>query len=124
MEVLDLTIDSKVDTTTTSSATKATSMTGSSVVAIAAKTSQQFFKANEKTLHVLISKWLISQGIPFPACRSAPFEEMMRAATGNPAFPMLSRVRHDRLLQGQFQLFCDLVGELLTSEYEKACRLP
>ncbi|ETO59338.1 hypothetical protein F444_22296 [Phytophthora nicotianae P1976] len=123
-EVLDLTNDSKADTTTTFSATTTTSTTGSSVVDIAAKSPQRFFKANEKTLHVLISKWLITQGIGFPACRSAPFEEMMRAATGNPAFPMLSRDRHDRLLQGQFQLFCDLVGELLTSEYEKACRLP
>ncbi|ETP00372.1 hypothetical protein F441_22208, partial [Phytophthora nicotianae CJ01A1] len=123
-EVLDLTSDSKADTTTTSSSTTTTSTTGSSVVAIAAKSPQRFFKANEKTLHVLISKWLITQGIGFPAYRSAPFEEMMRAATGNPAFPMLSRDRHDRLLQGQFQLFCDLVGELLTSEYEKACRLP
>ncbi|KAG1707330.1 hypothetical protein DVH05_026522 [Phytophthora capsici] len=63
-EVLDLTSDLNVDTTTISSTTKATTMTSSSVVAIAAKSPQQFFKANEKTLHVLISKWLISQGIP------------------------------------------------------------
>ncbi|OWY98332.1 hypothetical protein PHMEG_00030928 [Phytophthora megakarya] len=47
----------------------------------------------------------------------------MRAASGNPEFPLLSRDRHDHLLQGPFQLFCDLVGDLMTSEYEKACHL-
>ncbi|ETN05229.1 hypothetical protein F441_16209 [Phytophthora nicotianae CJ01A1] len=72
--------------------------TGSTMATNTCKSPQRFFKASEKTLHVLISKWLITQGIPFPACRSAPFEEMMRAATGDPAFPMLSRDRHDHLL--------------------------
>ncbi|OWZ04495.1 hypothetical protein PHMEG_00023591 [Phytophthora megakarya] len=47
----------------------------------------------------------------------------MRAATVNPEFPLLSRDRHDPLLQGPFQLFCHLVGDLLTSEYEKAYHL-
>ncbi|POM81552.1 Hypothetical protein PHPALM_460 [Phytophthora palmivora] len=42
--------------------------------------------------------------------------------TGTPTYPILSRDRHDRLLNGQFQLFCDLVGELITSEFEMVCK--
>ncbi|KAG1695049.1 hypothetical protein DVH05_020977 [Phytophthora capsici] len=112
-EVLDLTGGSGQEPKTTDMATTTTTC----------KTPQRFFKASERTLHVLISKWLITQGIPFPACRSAPFQDMMRAATGDPAFSMLSRDRHDRLLQEQFQLFCDLVENLLSSEYKNACHL-
>ncbi|KAG1687186.1 hypothetical protein DVH05_005353 [Phytophthora capsici] len=111
-EVLDLTGGSGQESKTADMATTTT-----------CKTPQRFFKASERTLHVLISKWLITQGIPFPACRSAPFQDMMRAATGDPEFSMLIRNRHDRLLQGQFQLFCDLVGNLLSSEYKNACHL-
>jgi len=46
-----------------------------------------------------------------------------RAAIGNATFPLLSRDRHDQLLNGQFQLFSELVGALLASEYEQASQL-
>ncbi|ETK79010.1 hypothetical protein F441_15373 [Phytophthora nicotianae CJ01A1] len=44
-------------------------------------------------------------------------------ATGNPTFQVLGRDRHDRLLNGQFQLFCDLVGTVLSTEFEYASQL-
>ncbi|KAE9354579.1 hypothetical protein PF008_g4457 [Phytophthora fragariae] len=88
-----------------------------------AKTTKRFFRSSEKTLNVLISRWMISQGMPYTACASESFHDAIRAATGNLRFPMLSRDKHDRLLNGQFQLFCDLVGELLASEFQKACQL-
>ncbi|OWZ23615.1 hypothetical protein PHMEG_0001467 [Phytophthora megakarya] len=70
-DVQDMTADA--DNTTTTVAPDST-------VAVATTTSrspQRFFKPNEKTLHVLISKWLMTQGISLPACASGPFEEMM-----------------------------------------------
>ncbi|OWZ01418.1 hypothetical protein PHMEG_00027196, partial [Phytophthora megakarya] len=89
-----------------------TTVAPDSTVAVATTTSrspQRFFKPNEKTLHVLISKWLITQGIPFPACRSRPFEEMMRAATGNPSFPML---KHEKACHLQY---LNLMHDIWTS---------
>ncbi|KAE9073599.1 hypothetical protein PF010_g25004 [Phytophthora fragariae] len=115
--VLDLTVDHEIDSAATRSTTSA------SVSMTAAKTTKRFFRASEKTLNVLISKWMISQGMSYTACASESFHDIIRAATGNPTFPMLSRDKHDRLLNGQFQLFCDLVGELLASEFQKACQL-
>ncbi|KAF1783317.1 hypothetical protein GQ600_9631 [Phytophthora cactorum] len=56
----------------------------------------------------LISKWLIPHGLPFTVCASVSFFEVLQAATGNPAYPRLSRDRHNRLLNGQLQLFCEL----------------
>ncbi|KAI9980675.1 hypothetical protein PInf_009991 [Phytophthora infestans] len=73
--VLDLTCGGENDATTSAPITTGSSAGNKSLA-------KRFFKADEKTLHVLISKWLITQGIPHPACRSGPFEEMMRAATG------------------------------------------
>ncbi|OWZ02320.1 hypothetical protein PHMEG_00026136 [Phytophthora megakarya] len=99
-DVLDLTGETAAATTTTT--TRGAAATANSVVSSGSTGRvgpQRFFKANEKTLHVLISKWLITQVIPFTACRSAPFDEMMRAAMANPDFPMLSRDRHDKLFQ-------------------------
>ncbi|KAE9092206.1 hypothetical protein PF006_g24753 [Phytophthora fragariae] len=115
--VLDLTVDHEIDSAATRSTTSA------SVSMTAAKTTKRFFRASEKTLNVLISKWMISQGMSYTACASESFHDIIRAATGDPTFPMLSRDKHDRLLNGQFQLFCDLVGELLASEFQKACQL-
>ncbi|ETO76582.1 hypothetical protein F444_08061 [Phytophthora nicotianae P1976] len=83
----------------------------------------RFFRATEKTLNVLISKFLVSQGLPYTLCASEPFKDVIRAATGNPSFAVLGRDKHDRLLNGQFQLFCELVGAVLSTEYENACQL-
>ncbi|KAG6965481.1 hypothetical protein JG687_00005420 [Phytophthora cactorum] len=77
--------------------------------------SKSFFRASEKTLSVLISKFVISQGLPYPLCSSAAFQDVI---PGNPAFQILGRDRHDRLLNDHFQLFCDLVGVLLSTEFE------
>ncbi|POM63904.1 hypothetical protein PHPALM_20637 [Phytophthora palmivora] len=101
----------------TSDATAAATATGTTTASVVAVTtvptnpSKRYFKANENTLNVLISKWLISKGFPYTACVCASFEDIMRANTD------------DRVLNGQFQLFCDLVGELLASEFQKACGL-
>ncbi|GMF29836.1 unnamed protein product [Phytophthora lilii] len=82
-----------------------------------------FFRDNEKDINVLVLKWLIRKGLPYTACDCETFADIMRAATGNLKFAMLSRDMHDRLLNGQLQLFCDLIGELLAFEFQKACRL-
>ncbi|POM59011.1 hypothetical protein PHPALM_36260 [Phytophthora palmivora] len=74
-------------------------------------------------LNVLISKWMITQSLPYTVASSNSFQDVICAATGNPTYPILSRDRHDRLLNGQFQLFCDLVGELITSDFEIVCKL-
>ncbi|KAG6977017.1 hypothetical protein JG688_00000818 [Phytophthora aleatoria] len=111
--VLDLTRDpEQKETTATTSDEVGVETTGSA--------SKRFFRASEKTLNVLISKFLISQGIPYTPYSSAAFQDAIRTATGNPAFQILGRDRHDRLLNGQFQLFCDLVSVLLSLELEKA----
>ncbi|KAG6957561.1 hypothetical protein JG687_00009911 [Phytophthora cactorum] len=59
---------------------------------------ERFFRASEKTLNVLISNFLISQGLPYTLCSSAAFQDVIRAATGNPAFQILGRDRHDHLV--------------------------
>ncbi|ETL41188.1 hypothetical protein L916_07771, partial [Phytophthora nicotianae] len=58
----------------------------------------RFFRATEKTLNVLISKFLVSQGLPYTLCASEPFKDVIRAATGNPSFAVLGRDKHDWLL--------------------------
>ncbi|ETN10330.1 hypothetical protein PPTG_10980 [Phytophthora nicotianae INRA-310] len=58
----------------------------------------RFFRATEKTLNVLISKFLVSQGLPYTLCASEPFKDVIHAATGNPSFAVLGRDKHDRLL--------------------------
>ncbi|ETL94356.1 hypothetical protein L917_07655 [Phytophthora nicotianae] len=64
----------------------------------AGESGSRFFRATEKTLNVLISKFLVSQGLPYTLCASAPFKDVIRAATGNPSFAVLGRDKHDRLL--------------------------
>ncbi|KAG1685732.1 hypothetical protein DVH05_008925 [Phytophthora capsici] len=107
--------------TTTTTGTTTTSVSAGAVSVGAA--SPRFFGASEKTINVLISKFLISQGLPCMVCASSPFKDIICAATGNASFRVLGRDRHDRLLNGQFQLFCELVGTLLSSEFEIAGRL-
>ncbi|GMF15904.1 unnamed protein product [Phytophthora fragariaefolia] len=66
----------------------ATGTTTASAVAVSTaptKPPKRFFNANQKTLNVLISKWLISKGLPYTACACESFEDIMRAATGNPS---------------------------------------
>ncbi|EEY57368.1 uncharacterized protein PITG_11219 [Phytophthora infestans T30-4] len=114
--VLDLTRDPDQNQTSITSPDEAILVSGGSA-------SKPFFRVSEKTLNVLVSKLLISQGLPYTLCESAAFKDLIRAATGNPAFQVLGRDRHDRLLNGHFQLFCELVGESLSTEYEKACNM-
>ncbi|POM76626.1 hypothetical protein PHPALM_6111 [Phytophthora palmivora] len=99
--VLDLTGGEYTsDVTTAATATGTTTASAVAVTTMPTKPSKRFFKANEK-----------------------PLNDIVRAATGNPSYGMLTRDRHDLLLNGQFQLFCDLVGELLASEFQKTCGL-
>ncbi|EEY56115.1 uncharacterized protein PITG_08893 [Phytophthora infestans T30-4] len=86
-------------------------------VASEGSASKPFFRVSEKTFNALVSKLLISQGLPYTLCESAAFKDLIRAATGNPAFQGLGCDRHDRLLNSRFQLFCELVGELLSTEF-------
>ncbi|KAI9997735.1 hypothetical protein PInf_001666 [Phytophthora infestans] len=99
--VLDLTRDPDQNQTSITSPDEAILVSGGSA-------SKPFFRVSEKTLNVLVSKLLISQGLPYTLCESAAFKDLIRAATGNPAFQVLGRDRHDRLLNGHFQLFCEL----------------
>lgn len=116
--VLDLSV---VDTTTSNTTTSPGLKADSSITT--SKSTKRFFRPNEKMVSVLISKWLVNQGLPYTVCISNSFLDVIRAATGDPEFPILSRDRHRRLLNGQFQLFCDLVGELLSSAFQKACSI-
>ncbi|EEY61522.1 uncharacterized protein PITG_01836 [Phytophthora infestans T30-4] len=119
-EVKDVThpsVNNPVHTQSTIDGTASNGGTGTNVA------QKRFFRANEKTLNVLISKWLVSQDLSYTVCASKPFHDVISSATGNPSYPILSRERHDRLLNGQFQLFCDLVGDFVNAEFEKACRL-
>ncbi|KAI9996870.1 hypothetical protein PInf_000133 [Phytophthora infestans] len=99
--VLDLTRDPDQNQTSITSPDEAILVSGGSA-------SKPFFRVSEKTLNVLVSKLLISQGLPYTLCESAASQDLIRAATGNPAFQVLGRDRHDRLLNGHFQLFCEL----------------
>lgn len=63
------------------------------------------FVQNEKTLNVLITKWFISQGLPYTISTSDMFQDVICAAIGGPGFLIFSRDRYGRLLNGQFQLF-------------------
>ncbi|KAG1686484.1 hypothetical protein DVH05_006524 [Phytophthora capsici] len=105
--VLDLTRDPEHETNTLSGGT--TTFDDAELEKVGT-TSKRFFRASEKTLNVLISKFLISlvHVLPYTVCASSDFHDFIRTATGNPAFQVLGRDRHDRLLNGQFQLFCDL----------------
>ncbi|KUF82326.1 hypothetical protein AM588_10000360 [Phytophthora nicotianae] len=96
---------------TTIPATTAPAGLKDEAVCLTPKPAKRFFRPNEKMINVLISKWMINQGLPYTVCTSDAFKDVICAATGDLTFPILSRDRHARLLAGQFQLFCDLVGE-------------
>ncbi|KAI9985251.1 hypothetical protein PInf_004577 [Phytophthora infestans] len=65
----------------------------------------------------------LTTGLPYTVCASFAFKDVISTATGNHSVRVLGRDRHDRLLNGQFQLFCELVGALLSSAFEIACKL-
>ncbi|OWZ05179.1 hypothetical protein PHMEG_00022779 [Phytophthora megakarya] len=48
-------------------------------------------------------------------CAVATFHDVICAATGDAAFPTLSRDSHHRLVNGQFQIFCDLYNSDIRS---------
>ncbi|POM75993.1 Hypothetical protein PHPALM_6821 [Phytophthora palmivora] len=68
------------------------------------------FQPVKEQLNVLLSKWLISQGLPYTVCASETFKTVTCktvtcAATGNSSYPMLTRDMHNRLLDDNFYYF-------------------